>query len=225
VPWFVLLAVLGSRARFTAAAERPQLTGWGPAEIAAALLLSAFSVFVNSRAGNSVDVFWWNVLPIPVDFAPQRVWDWRQPQFLAGLTFVPKGCSVVTGSGWERLAGASTQPALSASATLPGASSRADLLITVQDPATAVLRGLVTSRGPPAEVSVFINDRPSQNVIEATAGLQAIDPIGLTLGTGRNVLTFVRTSSTESPPIDLRDLRLTLVDEAVDCLILPATAG
>jgi hypothetical protein len=31
----------------------------------------------------------WNGLPSNIDSDPGRVWDWRRPQFLAGLTFTP----------------------------------------------------------------------------------------------------------------------------------------
>jgi hypothetical protein len=32
----------------------------------------------------------WNGYPINIDVEPVRVWDWRRPQFLAGITFTPR---------------------------------------------------------------------------------------------------------------------------------------
>jgi hypothetical protein len=48
--------------------------------------LAALSVFINCRAATTVDVHRWNADPVDVDRQPERLWDWRDPQFLRGLT-------------------------------------------------------------------------------------------------------------------------------------------
>ncbi len=87
VPWFVLLAVLGLQAMLRwRAIHRAQLTvlNWNVTLVIGAVLL-AMSVFANARGAVSLDTWRWNVLPVSVDKAHGRLWDWSDPQFLAGL--------------------------------------------------------------------------------------------------------------------------------------------
>ncbi len=49
------------------------------------LLLAACGIFVNGRGATSIAVNQWSALPVNVDDARWRVWDWRDPQFLRGL--------------------------------------------------------------------------------------------------------------------------------------------
>jgi hypothetical protein len=49
------------------------------------LLLAAWGVFVHARGAASIAVNQWSSLPVNVDQARARVWDWRDPQFLRGL--------------------------------------------------------------------------------------------------------------------------------------------
>src|SRR5262249_38659381 len=42
-------------------------------------------VAVHARGATSVAAYQWNVVPLNVDDAPWRVWDWSDPQFLRGL--------------------------------------------------------------------------------------------------------------------------------------------
>ncbi|WP_375757114.1 hypothetical protein [Corallococcus exercitus] len=46
---------------------------------------AAFSLFFHWRASTSYDVHNWNSVPVDVDSAPERVWDWRDPQFLRAI--------------------------------------------------------------------------------------------------------------------------------------------
>jgi hypothetical protein len=48
-------------------------------------ILALCSVFVNLRGGTSIAVNQWSALPVGVDQAQERVWDWHDPQFLRGL--------------------------------------------------------------------------------------------------------------------------------------------
>ncbi len=86
VPWFVLLAILGIRARHDARAAGAARTGgiWR-AELAVAAALLVVSLFVNGRGATSTATAEWNRVPVDIDEAPRRVFDWRRPQFLAGL--------------------------------------------------------------------------------------------------------------------------------------------
>jgi hypothetical protein len=74
-PCFALLAVLGLAARSGA---------WRRAEAAAGLLLVAASVFINGRGALSEDTWRWNKQPQDISDSRWRLWDWRQPQFMAG---------------------------------------------------------------------------------------------------------------------------------------------
>jgi hypothetical protein len=42
------------------------------------------SMFINGRGAMSHATWLWNSRPIGVDEHPERLWDWRQPQFMAG---------------------------------------------------------------------------------------------------------------------------------------------
>ena len=79
VPWFVLLAIPGLKA---ARANR--------IETAVGLLLLVASVFVNARGATARETWIWNTVPVNVDVAPERLWNWRQPQMLAGLLQPPR---------------------------------------------------------------------------------------------------------------------------------------
>ncbi len=48
-------------------------------------VLFAFSIFVHYRGANAAEVMDWNGSPAPIDSFHQRVWDWRDIQFLYGL--------------------------------------------------------------------------------------------------------------------------------------------
>jgi hypothetical protein len=49
------------------------------------MLCATWSVFVHARGATSVGAQEWSLLPINVDQAHWRVWDWRDPQFWRGL--------------------------------------------------------------------------------------------------------------------------------------------
>ncbi|OLE54120.1 MAG: hypothetical protein AUG51_09815 [Acidobacteria bacterium 13_1_20CM_3_53_8] len=91
VPWFILLAILGIAAMLAwreKNAQRVSIFRWrGQLAIGAALLM--ISVFINARGALAWDTWRWNGWPVSVDFDPARVWDWRYPQFLAGLIHPP----------------------------------------------------------------------------------------------------------------------------------------
>jgi hypothetical protein len=60
----------------------------GPARTLAAglfLLLAAWGVFAHGRGATSIAANQWSALPVNVDQAKWRVWDWHDPQFLRGL--------------------------------------------------------------------------------------------------------------------------------------------
>jgi len=49
------------------------------------VLTAAFSFFVHYRGATQWDVYVWNSLPVNVDKAPERLWDWKDVQFLRGI--------------------------------------------------------------------------------------------------------------------------------------------
>jgi len=78
VPWFVLLTIIALKAALTS----PRRT-LGRAEFVAGALLLALSIGINGRGAVSEATAYWNVRPQSVDDHPERLWDWRNPQFLA----------------------------------------------------------------------------------------------------------------------------------------------
>ena len=52
-------------------------------EVAAGALLLAAGVFFHGAGATVRETAWWNAVPRDVDRHPERLWDWRDPQFLA----------------------------------------------------------------------------------------------------------------------------------------------
>jgi hypothetical protein len=96
IPWFVLLAILSLRS-FRDDIVRASI-GEGPGKarlrrrdralVALASVLLVLGVAINARGALSKKTERWNgsLNGSPnIDAHPERVWDWRAPQFLAGL--------------------------------------------------------------------------------------------------------------------------------------------
>jgi hypothetical protein len=83
IPWFVLLAILGLDAMRRAPDESGHRI-----EIAAGIVLLAVSVAMNARGAWSYEALDWSV----GEYAVHRtsIFDWRYPQFMAGLIAPPK---------------------------------------------------------------------------------------------------------------------------------------
>jgi hypothetical protein len=87
VPWFMLLAILGVSAQLKRREERAETKNrarWR-AEFACGVVLLFISLFINTRGATSHATWLWNTRPLEIDQHPERLWDWRQPQFLAGI--------------------------------------------------------------------------------------------------------------------------------------------
>ncbi len=92
VPWFVLLGSLALRASLTWRGERAgnSLMSWRT-QSAFGVALLVLSVFINANGAIRQATWEWNEgPPLNVDLYPGRVWDWRQPQFLAGYLPTPR---------------------------------------------------------------------------------------------------------------------------------------
>ena len=91
VPWFVLLAALGCKAMLadcSASGTRlPRLT-YKTLVVAGGLALTTLGVAINGRGAISWQTALWNER-VQIDCHPERAWDWRSPQFLAGLVEEP----------------------------------------------------------------------------------------------------------------------------------------
>lgn len=84
VPWFVLLAIVGVKAMLDADEQQSvRLSVFRRAPILTGGILLALSVFIHARGATSPATAMWNVRPTSVDEHPERLWDWRDPQFLA----------------------------------------------------------------------------------------------------------------------------------------------
>ena len=86
VPWLALLSVLAVR---TMLDRKGSVKRYGLQLIAGGVLLS-LSIFINARGAISYETSFWNDQPVNIDRQAIRVWDWRYPQFLAGLIQPPR---------------------------------------------------------------------------------------------------------------------------------------
>lgn len=86
VPWFVLL---GSLALAPGPAADRGARPHGAGSLAAAVALLAVSVALHARGAIAESTRGWSAHPEDIDHAPQRAWDWRYPQFLAGILPLP----------------------------------------------------------------------------------------------------------------------------------------
>lgn len=82
IPWFVLLAILGLDAM-----RRAQVASRHRMEIAAAIFLLAVSVAINARGPWSFAGLDWNLSKYVKH--SHSIFDWRYPQFMAGLIEPP----------------------------------------------------------------------------------------------------------------------------------------
>jgi len=85
VPWFGLLAILGVHAMRIANQGKSFSNAWRRIEITTGIILMLASVIINGRGAISRATWLWNIQPRFVDQHPERLWDWHEPQFLAGL--------------------------------------------------------------------------------------------------------------------------------------------
>lgn len=101
VPWFVLLGTFGIEAMLKWREERGATASrakWH-SQLACGALLLVLSAFINTRGATSHATWLWNVRPLGIDEHPERLWDWSQPQFLAGI--LPKTQTVNSPKGIE----------------------------------------------------------------------------------------------------------------------------
>ncbi len=89
VPWLVLLAILGQQAMLRARTEYAIKPAAKTLELAMGAALLFASIAINGLGANSPATWMWNMRPLNIDEHPERNWDWRQPQFLAGLVRAP----------------------------------------------------------------------------------------------------------------------------------------
>lgn len=90
IPCFALLAILGLAARRKAHKDSASpSSNYARAESVVGLVLLILSVLMNARGALAQETWGWNQWPTNVDDVPQKIWDWREPQFLAGLLKPP----------------------------------------------------------------------------------------------------------------------------------------
>ena len=84
VPWLFLLAILGVDAMLRAEAQAVhRRTGPRVLQRVVASSLLLLSLFIHTVGATQHATWLWNTRPLPIDEHPERLWDWRQPQFLA----------------------------------------------------------------------------------------------------------------------------------------------
>ncbi len=77
IPWFVLLGAMGCRCLVADARRRSSVARLG-------LALMVLAIAINGWGAVSWTANSWSK-EVGIDARPERVWDWRHPQFLAGL--------------------------------------------------------------------------------------------------------------------------------------------
>src|SRR6266498_3795372 len=89
VPWFVLLATAGLKGMTTARnGNKAKLLGSRTLTTSAAML-ALVGIAIHARGALSQETRLWNARPYDVDLRAGRLWNWRYPQFLAGLIHPP----------------------------------------------------------------------------------------------------------------------------------------
>ena len=114
VPWIVILAIIAVDA-FRGSLAREGSTANATAFLVVAGILSVLSIAINSVGAFSREASSWNANP-DIDTTPDRLWNWRRPQFLApflepsgpfpplppgGLHFDNAGSASYLGLGWS----------------------------------------------------------------------------------------------------------------------------
>lgn len=89
VPWVVLLAILGIQAMRRHRSGDSASTLLHSIELASGLFLLVLSVAINGLGAVDRATWSWNTRPSNIDQHFERLWDWRQPQFLAGFLHPP----------------------------------------------------------------------------------------------------------------------------------------
>jgi hypothetical protein len=87
VPWMLLLAIISVKAMLSRREGHRARATSQVVEMTCGAVLLAASIFINARGALSVDTWRWN--PGDVSQLGNKLWDWRYPQFLAGLIAPP----------------------------------------------------------------------------------------------------------------------------------------
>jgi hypothetical protein len=97
LPYFAywLIPTAGALERAQGAKKFAQGAAWAG--------LLGLSVFIHYRGANVPEVIDWNGQPAAIDFNSFRVWDWRDPQWLRGITFDPPVDLAVSGLPYEQV--------------------------------------------------------------------------------------------------------------------------
>ena len=184
VPWFTLLAVIGIQAmrrHHSIVAGAARLAHGIELASGAALLL--LSITINGLGAIDHATWFWNTRPLNIDQHFERLWDWRQPQFLAGFIHppLPKEIPFLR---FQRLAFAKSEtiPYLwygwspaepdfrwsegSEAAVVFALNKPTDILLTIK-----LLPFLMPDRHPQQRVSIVLNGRPIQTLTLTKAEL------------------------------------------------------
>ncbi|HZE68542.1 MAG TPA: hypothetical protein VE135_03325 [Pyrinomonadaceae bacterium] len=87
VPWFVLLSIIGIKAMLNWHEQHQSANLAWAGQLTVGSVLLAASIFINGRGALALETWRWN--PGDVTQLGNKLWDWRQPQFLAGLVKPP----------------------------------------------------------------------------------------------------------------------------------------
>lgn len=95
LPWLTLLSIIAIKAMLDWRSSQPaiNLSAWR-IQISCGVLLVLVGVFINARGALARQTWVWNVRPTNVDYDPNKIWDWRRPQFLAGWVRPAKPASI-----------------------------------------------------------------------------------------------------------------------------------
>jgi hypothetical protein len=85
LPWLAMLSAQGVAGLLAATAVGGRVRRHARVLFLAGAVTAAASVLINIHGAFFVRAWLWNLFPVDVAQDPDRVWDWRDPQFLAAL--------------------------------------------------------------------------------------------------------------------------------------------
>jgi len=88
VPWLVLLTILAVRRRLLSRGQQERVFRPAWIELVFGASLLGFSLLIHGRGAMSMSTLRWNSYPQDDAGLEAKIWDWQQPQFLAGLIAV-----------------------------------------------------------------------------------------------------------------------------------------
>jgi hypothetical protein len=89
MPWFVLFAAVSLKALHESMAQQRTALIASRLQLAVLVIFAFAGILIHARGALSQETRRWNAKPYDIDLRAGRLWNWRYPQFLAGLINPP----------------------------------------------------------------------------------------------------------------------------------------